>query len=1577
MTEKQEILQFFNERKENYKYCENTELGWRKLGDDFEKEQIKIGDDNSLVIVTYCANDDNAYDKTFLSLQYFFIIADRIRRKYPGIRLGLCVYCAAENMRDTHTCYRVKDYLLAMRMCYPDLYFIFYPFTNEEKLLEEGTAFEFDASQGVYAEKNPHNKRIGKLFPLIRICEESGEGNIGVPYGALMGRDQHASELVKMMLEEPGRISEFLKIERAESMLELLRKFVADQFSWMWENAPLGKRKNAEECYLQMFGFVGHRMAQMSLLGQILWSNMLHFLLEVSENSFFTNEGDMLCFREETIMKTYQNALVYASGIEELLENSCLYSEQHAGYLSFVMHSVKLKGGNVSVFNNARKREILYRRYRENNSDQVILGDLEYMLEITVLDDAYNPERHVPVGVMQTSGAENYTVQQLFEGSNGKNHEAVDKCLHHYGIPLFRRSVILNKGRFRFRSPGKDGKFDSYFSEGTKQVAKEIEDELPRCTLYQVLLPLKYTDDENTVDWRGDCYFANLQEFSDAMKEMSVENIPYMKFFEESGIEGYTQDKTLTQEVKIDIVKNKVQPKIKALFQKKRKNLTIFAIDINDGNGNKLELFTKALLGALAEGKNRCVYCVLNFLHENLMKEFVRYIAVLYDRFGNVSWMKNVQIALCETSQDIPSIKMVLAGENITSLRVTANSCAYYDSTEPLQLLDELHGVLCDDGKYIKVEYFPYDLFLSGTFGSLNCNMNKSWFLEKMKHILESDLQEKEIGCKIKDAHIRIGSKMHVRDFYEAELLFNNVSYVYRFAYLLAWKICLNKIEQSKVILIGYEMYSSILLKYLRDILQKWKAEKDVKQIIYIKNKKGTEEIIVDPDMQKEDFEEAIYIIILPIATTLTTVYKIKNVLKRQLNQKGFLSEGTELKFMQHYTIVLVDAKKDFKETRKKYWKEASTIECCVELEKEKRSTDGTDYVHYFMKTETDWYDPTECPMCQTRYSNPTAQRRALVDVNKTSTLPAAIFPLYSNKRMGISFSITDEKSNMKFIERLKGCVTYGHIKSENNHFQFYIRFSRYYSRCCKELGEQLKAWFDEQKKSVEKQALNIVVSPLGNTTPSFLCDVLDNIFGNDIRLFYIQINTILKEDVRARFSYLAKDFAQLYKRNQNLKINIYYVDNSIVTGQTLVRGQKLVRMLLEEAGIDLRQHNGLYKKVFVLLNRSSYDTAATFVEKPIEDYRAVATLAIPSFNTLEGSCPTCELVKKYKRVAKCSASNDMYWYYMWLAQKQEKRSLNEYNDWKLKNLASNPQYFQELMLWIISNKSRYGELINKLKSLISNQVSEKMSYETVTEIVKDLTLREICNGKDKSLCVKCTNILEKDIFAEKTYRRLELTHQSMYALEKLEGWDRENIRMELCKQLKEYIDSGSRAKKLWDLCIFVKVWSQGYVARIAPVKSAVLEFLEDMILLMLNPEEKDKKNFWDIQGYEKLTDSLKHLLDISTAEPAEVIWIYQLYWNMAKNLCGLQSILFLDIEIVNLLDQFWNCMEAALKDIYNKLDWEKEGEFLLIAFLDLKQMQIDFTRYLKWLVMAGEEDSKAHLLQSLCEKMSEVKQNE
>ena len=135
-------------------------------------------------------------------------------------------------------------------------------------------------------------------------------------------------------------------------------------------------------------------------------------------------------------------------------------------------------------------------------------------------------------------------------------------------------------------------------------------------------------------------------------------------------------------------------------------------------------------------------------------------------------------------------------------------------------------------------------------------------------------------GYKIPDTHFRLGSKIHITDFYYAKRLFQNSFFSLPLAFLLSNYIIKNKIideikHNERISIIGYETYSNLISSFVRLLLEKKYPEKKFSNIVITKDGKLSREY-------EKLYENVITIV--PIASTFSTSIKIKKDLDNIIN---------------------------------------------------------------------------------------------------------------------------------------------------------------------------------------------------------------------------------------------------------------------------------------------------------------------------------------------------------------------------------------------------------------------------------------------------------------------------------------------------------------------------------------------------------------------------------------------------------------------------------------------------------------------------------------------------------------------
>ena len=1537
-----------------------------------------------------------------LDLQYFFPYCDQLLRADSNRRINWAI-CGTRSDIERASCY-----LMAQNFSHEGLKI--YTGESEREITQESDIYLSPLRYSI--------EKIGSLFPLLRIGrpvkDNSGkEGKTiieGIPVQALFETTSSFEKYIKAIDNDdiPGQDNPqlYLLLAAGRNQINRISKNLRGS-----NETPIFAEMKAR-LLEEFWDYVLLTLKRLPLLTQLIWLYCLYYLSDQKE---LMTGGKVETLHLERIDLALWDAIAYGEGILQLLENCELHSCHKAGYFTMAFHDIGMRR-SAGLVEAASKREKIYRRYRSHESESAFIPmEADFYLEFNVTDMAYD-ERYNPRGIINTSGVE---LDKLFSGEfDQSKREDIEKIIHHYGMPLFKKTVKLNKGRFLCATPREPGGMQYYFAAKDKE-KYEFRTSNQAWTTYRILLPMTYQSQTHTEQFNS----GEPKPLFDAslLKERPSQFTHYYLERNEKLLDGIGDKESGAKAV--------------ARWLSEKMNLpdpvrTVYMLDLRNLNSFQFEIYVKGLfyyLACLEQEESTRILSRIIFRDSFALCEFLRRAAIFYGKLGENRWMEPVQMALCiYPTEDGDSavqamnsrVCLILAGKNLNSAYVTAKLFAHYSLEDARVLLPQIKYLSrVSEGEAISEiqaqPQFPFDLVLRGK--------EKSQFLEQMMCYLNTDLQGEGLGCKLSKAHVRLGSKLHIADFYEAELLFHSIGHTYRFAYLIAEDLIAVLGKQKlpeRLILVGYEGYSSVLVEQIAELLQLSIGKESQLEIIhmqFLRKNNGMEYIsLIDGDISAGAGKKTGCVFIMPVGTTLSTIYKIKNVLFRQY---GDQFAGGIAPVLRSYAVVVVKNNEDENLT-KEYWTAEDELITLTEEEYKEPKQEGM-RVRYFLMPETQWFKPTECLLCRTgkdEQENPPTEHIPLAQVDKTSTLPNLIFPLQRPGIRGISFQLNTKKKqreNDKRLEQLKGCIQYGHITVSPNHFQIYIDYASYYAK----EQAQCRTWLKSLRKEIDVNAFNIIVSPRSDNDCMFVKNVVDIVFQHSLRLLFIPMETVYREDIRAKFSYITQEYRQACKSDFSPQINVYYVDYTMVSGYTLQRGRSLVNMLLEDAGIKACNHVSLFRKVILLVNRSSYDTINAIVDDPEHDFMAYATLAIPTFNTHQGRCPTCDLVDLYQEISKCSATNELYWYFRRLSQKHRLRSPEEHTAWQHEFLDTNPHYLQYLCQQLydgLVNRASYAAADNKYSKKLFSNIAEtfyclKIKYDVESlcdaaaqSRLSRLTLEELNNlATSSSNFGKLGELLQNDIMPQREWRRMICTHRAMLLQERLasEGWEAgvrtksdagETVNSALWKLLQsEVFKEKTRFLQREWLISYLKVISRGYLVRIAPIRKSIYTFLELTFLTMTAKDEQElgrlrgewRSRFHAEGGESDLMISL--LTPDNNIAPHELLQMYQLYLTVGKRLCDLQSNLMLKYEMLQRVQMFLSKLTSIrrmiLEGCRDSNDEKNEIARDLTILMPLPtedQMRIHYVRLIKWATMSSAEESKAFPLLNMSHALMEKEES-
>jgi len=224
---------------------------------------------------------------------------------------------------------------------------------------------------------------------------------------------------------------------------------------------------------------------------------------------------------------------------------------------------------------------------------------------------------------------------------------------------------------------------------------------------------------------------------------------------------------------------------------------------------------------------------------------------------------------------------------------------------------------------------------------------------------------EKLPGFKISESHFRLGSKIHLSDFYYAKRFFQNSFYASRFAFLVAREIIRNyppndTNSNQHLTILGYGLYSELLISLIESYLKKHKKFHDEKIII-------NHDLIDDTvNLNRVKGYEVIHenlVIIVPIASTFSTSMKIEELIRKTNPGTNILSPHINVLLVSHGIIdrtIPNDIEKKFG------WLNILPNNKIVKISAQFNEADNVKYrsQKYLVNLPSRWHEIQDCKIC-------------------------------------------------------------------------------------------------------------------------------------------------------------------------------------------------------------------------------------------------------------------------------------------------------------------------------------------------------------------------------------------------------------------------------------------------------------------------------------------------------------------------------------------------------------------------------------------------------------------------------------
>lgn len=536
------------------------------------------------------------------------------------------------------------------------------------------------------------------------------------------------------------------------------------------------------------------------------------------------------------------------------------------------------------------------------------------------------------------------------------------------------------------------------------------------------------------------------------------------------------------------------------------------------------------------------------------------------------------------------------------------------------------------------VELCPFDVLLK----QKGCD--QTIFEKYIENVADELLtSEDKAGYRLINSHMRLGNKVHLKEFYELSILFRKPHISKKIALLLIRDMIEEGINVMQDILFyGYASYSRTILISLVEIMKEYQLLHE-EQNHFVDFAVYQNDIVIQKTLTDISPKVRMYfstnipqnenvkiVQIVPISTTLTTFKKMWDMFCEELTV-----ENRPCHPEKNYTLFWVrdlGEEKQPTEIEEEYWSEIRENKTIV-----------TDLIEtaprFFCCKKTKWFNPLNCEYC---YPENVLDEIALIETDATSTVPSQqLEVIQKNKELDIQGIEEGEICNENRIINLQNCVYYGHISRDGNHFQYYIDTVAYFQKQKKDIAKWLqeKAIIDKSK-AVEKGVLNIIITPHHHTNVEFGHYVNEFYFSGAADIITIDSSKEYRSNIIVKYADIRKTISDAYKIGRDVKF--VYVDDSIITGTTFKRVNSLLHSLVPEEKINSLQIN----KVFVLVNRMSSYSKLDYVQNIDKDFYAYVNLNISSIRNYGDSCTMCTLQRNSQLFHKRASTSEMaqYW---------------------------------------------------------------------------------------------------------------------------------------------------------------------------------------------------------------------------------------------------------------------------------------------------------------------------------------------
>ena len=943
------------------------------------------------------------------------------------------------------------------------------------------------------------------------------------------------------------------------------------------------------------------------------------------------------------------------------------------------------------IFHTDEKEGLLFIRFiKEKANWHLMIGIYDY--SETGIVDSFRKHNNLGDNINLLTFIDPKELLPVLEVENPKSPDYLSyRYAAHLGIKSFASSVARHQGTFSVESNCGTRK------EGVKYLGTTFGQFSPAegfvsGTHYIISLPVKALDTSPTI---------SIPIQNESVSDLLLEDIkrPFIiHIFENEWIKDI--DKVNTKKEQSDIIKEAGNKLLQYFDRVKSKN-GAYGVDMVNTSGIKSNVLIKLLSYILLNNPAEIKTLILVNLNATLLNDFCNVVNNLCElnKSGKPIWSRDnalilnsgmrTQIFCGETRNELYFANQVINHIYFSNNQDKNNNIFPRLDKEKEKELDQ---IFC---KFINSLIFPYECLGNG-------------FKEDVKTILETKIDADEIGCKTPTA-TRIGSKMYINKFYEADFLFQNSYFTDRFAFLIV-KDIYKKVKSGKFILIGHKTYSELLVKkvkYFLDKLYNCEGNGNIVESIIATEDNNGDIVFVNSNEIFNRLEGQKYtcVTIVPIASTLSTNDKIIAYFKKRI------PENTGINYLNYCSILVRDSKpKEPGESItniEKQFKWIRLTDNMVETEFQNAKS-----INYALAVEGEWHNLIDLKtypnnfaeeeyinkshnsslnlLNNFRYPNAALPQKNDIDDELCYFNNDLIFPKYRTYQ-----DLMDER-----INDMREYIYYGHIIHNESHHRYYFDTEGYIKDSNKSFFKMWLSYLKESLQETQKHSsiYNILIFPDNESESDFANQINDIVFNGNAFIICLRINNP-RQNIKTKLSYLKK----IYEKDVD-KIHFHYIDHALLTGESYRKSLRYIQSIINSSVI--------FDDIYTIVNRLSEEKYNDIIKGPEAIYSYIHFYVLP-YKSFETTCSLCELNGYYTELANYTAIPGCLEV---IANNAEKFVEKKFNEVPIEKISNNKRAYLRLkfrnrIFYEIASITKQKN-INLRKDEINNKFDEIFNAE-------------------------------------------------------------------------------------------------------------------------------------------------------------------------------------------------------------------------------------------------------------------------